>query len=99
MSAHSISEDLSRRTLRSTRRRSQASGSNADTVNKPSGGNAHRLPSKGSAWRKLQYVSGNSGLTSKTFITTPIWTTAITNIVRQGAENVDFFRSCWEAIP
>src|SRR5437879_11781344 len=37
----------------------------------PKGGNAHRFPSNGSAWRKLQYVSGNSGLTNKTFMTSP----------------------------
>src|ERR1041385_5576721 len=69
ISAHSISDCFSRCTLRSTRRFSHDGGNNADTVNRPSGGNAQRLPSKGSAWRKLQYVSGNSGLTNKTFTT------------------------------
>src|SRR6185503_667484 len=68
MSAHSMSDGRSFSILRSTRRRSQDAGNKADTVNRPKGGKAHRLPSNGSAWRKLQYVSGNSGLTSRTFI-------------------------------
>src|SRR5574341_378360 len=68
MSAHSMSEVLSRSTLRSTNRSSPEGGSQAETVSNPSGGKAQRLPSNGSAWRKLQYVSGNSGLTSRTFI-------------------------------
>src|SRR2546425_11863555 len=71
MSAHSISDDCNLRTLRSTSRRSQEGGSSAETVRSPNGGNAHRFPSNGSAWRKLQYVSGNSGLTNKTFMTSP----------------------------
>src|SRR2546429_9047369 len=71
MSAHSISDDCNLRTLRSTSRRSQQGGSNAETVMSPNGGNAQRFPSNGSAWRKLQYVSGNSGLINKTFITSP----------------------------
>src|SRR5688572_28966939 len=71
MSAHSMSDISSDSTFRSTSLRSQLAGSNAETVNRPSGGKAHRLPSKGSAYRKLQYVSGNSGLISKTFIITP----------------------------
>src|SRR5882762_9663618 len=72
ISAHSISDDRSLRTFKSTRRRSQARGNRAETVKSPSGGNAHRLPSKGSAWRKLQYVSGNSGLINRTFIAAPL---------------------------
>src|SRR5437870_4744438 len=68
MSAHSMSEDFNDRTFRSTNRRSHDFGSNADTVNKPSGGKAQRFPSNGSAWRKLQYVSGNSGFTNRIFI-------------------------------
>src|SRR5687768_16046798 len=68
MSAHSISDVRSFSILRSTNRRSHDAGNKAETVNRPKGGKAHRLPSKGSAWRKLQYVSGNSGLTSRTFI-------------------------------
>src|ERR1041385_4488243 len=70
MSAHSIWESFSGSTFRSIRRRSQARGNKLETVNKPRGGNAHRLPSNGSACRKLQYVSGNSGLINKTLITT-----------------------------
>ena len=54
MSAHSISDVFNCSTLRSTNRRSQESGSNAETVNNPSGGNAQRLPSNGNACRKLQ---------------------------------------------
>ena len=67
MSAHSISDGFSFSIFRSINLRSHESGSKADTVNKPSGGNAHRLPSNGRACLKLQYVSGNSGLTNKTF--------------------------------
>ena len=36
-------------------------GNIAETVSSPSGGNAACLPSNFNAWRKLQYVSGNSG--------------------------------------
>src|SRR5438552_3123460 len=68
ISAHSISEDFNRCTFRSTSLRSHDSGSSAETVSSPRGGNAQRFPSNGSACRKLQYVSGNSGLTNKTFI-------------------------------
>src|ERR1044072_4675323 len=68
MSAHSIWESFSGSTFRSIRRRSQARGNKLETVNKPRGGNKHLLPSNGSACRKLQYVSGNSGLTNKIFI-------------------------------
>src|SRR5688500_8282674 len=68
MSAHSISEFLSDRTFMSTIRFSQVDGSKADTVMSPSGGKALLLPSNGKACRKLQYVSGNSGFSSNTFI-------------------------------
>src|SRR5436305_13532204 len=68
MSAHSISEAFNFWTFKSTSLRSHDCGSKADTVSSPSGGNAQRFPSNGSACRKLQYVSGNSGLTNKTFI-------------------------------
>src|SRR6266567_7577551 len=68
MSAHSMSEDFNACTFKSISFRSHDSGSSADTVNSPNGGNAQRFPSKGNACRKLQYVSGNSGLTNKTFI-------------------------------
>src|SRR4030095_4669374 len=73
MSAQSISDVFNCSTLRSTSRRSQDCGSNEETVNNPSGGNAQRLPSNGSACRKLQYVSGNSGLTRRTFIFVGTW--------------------------
>src|SRR5215510_13854757 len=63
-----MSEAVSERTFMSTSRRSQCSGSIAETVSRPSGGKADRLPSKVKAWRKLQYVSGNSGYTRSTFI-------------------------------
>src|SRR5207249_7518089 len=69
MSAHSMSACFNFSMLRSTNRRSHDSGSSAETVNNPSGGNAQRFPSKGNACRKLQYVSGNSGLTSNTLTT------------------------------
>src|SRR5262249_317274 len=62
-----MSAFLSLRTFRSMRRRSQERGSIDDTVNRPRGGNADRLPSNQSACRKLQYASGNSGYTSRTF--------------------------------
>src|SRR5215211_5355826 len=65
MSAHSICESFSCSTSRSIRRRSQSRGNRLETVNKPSGGNTERFPSNGSACRKLQYVSGNFGLTNK----------------------------------
>src|SRR2546430_16883063 len=65
-SAHSMSEDFNGRTFKSTKRLCQDLGSNAETVKSPSGGNAHRFLSKGSAWRKLQYVSGNSGFIKRT---------------------------------
>src|SRR5215208_7272453 len=68
MSAHSICESFSGSTFRSIMRRSQSRGSRLETVIKPNGGNTHCFPSNGSACRKLQYVSGNSGLTSKIFI-------------------------------
>src|SRR2546423_2649516 len=68
ISAHSICESFRRSMLRSTRRRSQERGNRPETVNRLRGGKTQRFPSKGSAWRKLQYVSGNSGLTSKTLI-------------------------------
>src|SRR5205823_11398003 len=68
ISAHSISEDFNFCTLRSTSLRSHDCGSKAETVSSPNGGNAQRFPSNGNACRKLQYVSGNSGLISKTFI-------------------------------
>src|SRR5207253_5810364 len=77
MSAHSMSEDFNDRTFRSTNRRSHDFGSNADTVNKPSGGKAQRFPSNGSAWRKLQYVSGNSGFTNRTFIASSLSSTSL----------------------
>src|SRR5580765_1320075 len=67
MSAHSMSDSFSDSMFRSTSRLSQDGGNNADTVSRPSGGNAQRLPSNGNACRKLQYVSGNSGLINKTF--------------------------------
>src|SRR5437763_810769 len=67
MSAQSMSALVRLRTFKSTSRRSHESGNNAETVSKPNGGKAQRLPSKGNAWRKLQYVSGNSGLINKTF--------------------------------
>src|ERR1043165_10122369 len=66
--AHSRSDVFSCCTLRSTNRLSHVDGSRAETVKSPSGGNAQRFPSKGNAWRKLQYVSGNSGLTRRIFI-------------------------------
>src|SRR5262249_6165958 len=72
MSAHSMSELESLRTFKSIRRRSHDSGSNAETVSRPSGGKAQRFPSNGNACRKLQYVSGNSGLIIKTFINSPL---------------------------
>jgi hypothetical protein len=53
-SAHSMSESLSRLTFKSTSRRSHAGGSIAETVRRPSGGKADRLPSNVSACRKLQ---------------------------------------------
>src|SRR6267142_4604066 len=65
ISAHSMSDVFNLPTFKSTRRRSHDFGSKAETVNNPSGGKAHRLPSNGSAWRKLQYVSGNSGFTNR----------------------------------
>src|SRR5215213_1148075 len=68
MSAHSICESFSRSTFKSISRRSQCRGNRLETVSKPNGGNTQRFPSNGSACRKLQYVSGNSGLTSKIFI-------------------------------
>src|SRR4051812_48468375 len=67
MSAQSMSAVVSLRTFRSTSWRSHESGSKAETVSKPNGGKAQRLPSNGNAWRKLQYVSGNSGLIKRTF--------------------------------
>src|SRR5678809_1227847 len=75
MSAHSICESFSRSIFKSTRRRSQSRGNRLETVNRLRGGNTLRLPSKGSAYRKLQYVSGNSGLTNKTRIafSSQIW--------------------------
>src|ERR1041384_8236064 len=75
MSAHSIWESFSRSMFMSTNRRSQERGNNPETVSSPSGGNTERLPSNGSAYRKLQQVSGNSGLTSKIFIasSSAIW--------------------------
>src|SRR4030095_8624995 len=71
ISAHSISDERNLRTFRSISRLSHDFGSNEETVNSPSGGRADRLPSNGKAWRKLQYVSGNSGLSNRTFITHP----------------------------
>src|SRR5687767_4229886 len=68
MSAHSISESFIDLTLRSTNRRSQDFGNREETVSRPSGGKAQLFRSKGSACRKLQYVSGNSGFTMSTFI-------------------------------
>src|SRR6185503_12199405 len=68
MSAHSIWESFSRSMFMSTSLRSQERGNRPETVSRPSGGNTERLPSNGSAYRKLQYVSGNSGLTSKIFM-------------------------------
>src|SRR5262249_8351593 len=75
MSAHSIWESFNRSMFKSTSRRSQERGSRPETVNSPSGGNTQRLPSNGSAYRKLQYVSGNSGLTNKILIpsSSQIW--------------------------
>src|SRR5437016_10715802 len=104
MSAHSISDACKLRTLRSTSRRSQEGGSNAETVSSPSGGNAHRFPSNGSAWRKLQYVSGNSGLTNKTFMTSPSLLLTKTNPPGKRFTNRfvicredDFQQSLWHA--
>jgi len=68
MSAHWMSEVFNFRTFKSTKRRSHDRGSKDETVIKPSGGKAHLFPSNGKAWRKLQYVSGNSGFTNRTFI-------------------------------
>jgi hypothetical protein len=72
MSGHRKSAGVSLRTFMSINRRSQAGGSSAETVISPSGGMTARLPSNLTAWRKLQYVSGNSGYTSKTRII-PLW--------------------------
>src|SRR5205807_6090879 len=69
MSAHSMSDDFRRQTFKSISRRSHARGSKAETVSRPSGGKAERLPSQGSACRKLQYVSRYAGLISRIFIT------------------------------
>src|SRR5687768_5489154 len=68
ISAQSICESFNGSISRSTSRRSQSRGNKPDTVISPSGGKSERFPSNGNACRKLQYVSGNSGLTSNTFI-------------------------------
>src|SRR5688572_32447545 len=83
MSAHSMSAVFSDSTFKSISRRSQSGGSNAETVNNPNGGNAHRLPSNGNACRKLQYVSGNSGLINRIFINTLLAFTLLVHVPRQ----------------
>src|SRR6185369_9104463 len=95
ISAHSIWESFSRSIFKSTNRRSQDCGNNPETVSNPSGGNTERLPSNGSAYRKLQYVSGNSGLTSNIFIASSYQVWAHYSFVYCKAHRNDNLRPSW----